>query len=239
MKVVKVIYKNHKISTGNLYPVKVEYFHYNSESTFKELFISLNIDNAILDEKGTFYSLNGNILIKYIVHDGRVDWLVPVKDCTIEDYLNTYNLKEIVLFVANGIGGISFPEIDWQALLEVLEQGKSFFGFILNIYEIKNICQELKEKYIKYKRGLVPLYIVEDFIKSKDYWALSEVKMRLNLELDESVKVLLELAGYLYDEKTDLYYFNKTLSQKNHKKFKDFVNKYLETHDVNEIVKEG
>lgn len=239
MKVVKVIYKNHKISTGNLYPVKVEYFHYNSESTFKELFISLNIDNAILDEKRTFYPLNGNILVKYIIHDGRVDWLVPVKECTIEDYLNTYNLKEIVLFVANGIGGISLPEIDWQVLLEILEQGKTFLECILSIFEIKNICQELKEKYIRYKRGLVPLYIVEDFIKSKDCWSLSELKMRLTLELDESVKVLLELAGYLYDEKTDLYYFNKTLSQKNHKEFEAFVNKYLETHNVDEIINES
>ena len=123
--------------------------------------------------------------------------------------------------------------------MEILEQGKTFLECILSIFEIKNICQELKEKYIRYKRGLVPLYIVEDFIKSKDCWSLSELKMRLTLELDESVKVLLELAGYLYDEKTDLYYFNKTLSQKNHKEFEAFVNKYLETHNVHEIINES
>ena len=238
VKIVKVIYKSQRKSTGKYYPAKIFYFSYNSETLFKELFIYVKESLDFYDRSNFAVEPTGNTILNYIIHDEKIEWLVPIEECIIEDYLETYKLNEIVLFTSRDIGGLSFPEVDWICICNMLVSIGQVLSLAIDVYEAKRICSEFCQKFINYKRGKIPANIVEDLIKSRDFWAFSDIKMRLNLEIDNSVIVLLYLAGYLYDEKTNLYYFNKTLSQKNQKEFIKAVNEYLETHDVNDIVRE-
>ena len=230
MKTIKVIVKDH----NNIYE---KLYSYDTDNTFKDLFELFDIDGCYLDGQGSIFPKNGTSVLKYVIHNGRVEWIIPLEECTIEDYLKTYNLEEIRLYKPSEIGGVSLPEVEWNSILEALKQGKDFLEIILTLWELKKLIKEFKEKFVNYKRGCVPIDFIDSFIKKRQCWSKSELKMRLQLEEDKSAEVLLHSAGYIYDKETNLYYYNEVLSQKNKDNFIKCVNEYLENHEIKNIIK--
>ncbi len=72
-------------------------FEYGETTTLADLLNELGLNHSdILTDKENHlchYTRGENVYlaVKYIVEDGIVKWIVPVEQCTIEEYLNQFN----------------------------------------------------------------------------------------------------------------------------------------------------
>lgn len=220
---------------------RTEEFEYTKETTFKELLHYLNMSDVCTDNINAIIHINQNkdtnLYLKYIVHDGKFEWHYPLFQCTIQEYLETYSLDRIVLFEPKEIGGIFLPEVDWQIFFQMIQTGFTYLGYGLATYEAAKIIEELKEKYILHREIPVSLNTVQKAIKSKNIWSLNEFIYLFSMETGDTAKMLLSCAGYIYNEDNDLYFYNKTLEEKNKKKFNELSKEVFSQKDIEEILR--
>ncbi|WP_288343075.1 hypothetical protein [uncultured Dubosiella sp.] len=192
------------------------------------------------------YSADGSYEVVVYKHiNGKIQWNVPISYLTLEDYLEEFPIDEIALIrVPYGVGGISFPGIEWELICSIFQNIYDFGTVACTIYGLYEISQDkeliskiinkIRNIFLNEKNGIVEIKTVIQFITSKKHWALKDFEFQMSLEEDEELaKFLLEFAGYLYSEKYDLYFFNEECAQKGKAELQELVNNYLQTYSIN------
>ena len=115
-------------------------FEYCETTTLADLLNELGLNHSdILTDKENHlchYTLGENVYlaVKYIVEDGIVKWIVPVEQCTIEEYLNQFNLTSIIWYRPGGIGACGIESF-WNFLIAVINGVYTKIDFIVTMVE--------------------------------------------------------------------------------------------------------
>lgn len=118
-------------------------FEYGETTTLADLLNELGLNHSdILTDKENHlchYTLGENVYlaVKYIVEDGIVKWIVPVEQCTIEEYLNQFNLTSIIWYRPGGIGAFGIESF-WNFLIAVINGAYTQIDFIVTMVEFLN-----------------------------------------------------------------------------------------------------
>ena len=196
-------------------------FEYGETTTLADLLneLGLNPLDCVDKENNLCHYPRGEnvyLAVKYIVKDGIVKWIVPVEQCTIEEYLNQFNLTSIIWYKSdeNGAGEI---ESFWNFLIAVINGVYSKIDFIVTMVEFfklgKSVTSYINNKFLHIPDGVFPPVdneYVNQFICEKKIWSIDEFMYQFDLDDKEFARFLLYINGYIYDELTNLYFFSKS-----------------------------
>lgn len=213
-------------------------FQVNSNTTLEQLFQRVRRTGySIIEKSGyitpTYQFIFSHEVVKYIMRNGRYEWQIPLDEVTVKEFVEAFHLDSINFHIFRGeFGACWFEGIEWETIIEILKGSFEMISIMVTLKEgyslmkdgkvsIKNIIKKFhnSEKEIKFD-------YVEEAILDHDVWALSD--FRFKFDLDElTAKLLLDIAGYIYKEENNLYFFNKSLHEKNKKEFYELCEKHL------------
>lgn len=210
---IEVVYKGCEEELQNFI------FEYGATTTLADLLNELGLNHSdILTDKENHlchYTLGENVYlaVKYIVEDGIVKWIVPVEQCTIEEYLNQFNLTSIIWYRPGGIGAFGIESF-WNFLIAVINGVYTKIDFIVTMVEFfklgKSVTSYINNKFLHIPDGTFPPVdneYVNQFICEKKVWSIDEFMYEFDLDDREFARFLLYINGYIYDELTNLIFF--------------------------------
>lgn len=213
-------------------------FEYGETTTLADLLNELGLNHSdILTDKENHlchYTLGENVYlaVKYIVEDGIVKWIVPVEQCTIEEYLNQFNLPSIIWYRPGGIGAFGIESF-WNFLIAVINGVYTKIDFIVTMVEFfklgKSVTSYISKKFLHIPDGVflpVDNEYVNQFICEKKIWSIDEFMYQFDLDDKEFARFLLYINGYIYDELTNLYFFSNELHMRNKRKYNEALQEY-------------
>ena len=169
-------------------------------------------------------SNNWKMYVKKVVHDEKLYWHVDFNECLLSDLINDYGLEEITFYKPGGFGGhgatTSF-NIDWSILLTCINAFLLVIGNFNDIYEfpknVKEFKEILKNIFIDHKNGEVTAYEFKEELRKETVWAIDKLRYRFNLSgfSELGTIFLMRLFGYLYDERTKLFFYSADLEEMN------------------------
>lgn len=151
-----------------------------------------------------------------------MDWMIPVNQCRLSDVIQTHNIDGLTIGYPN-LGACNPPEII-QLVCRTFQyswDNRETIGFISALIDLGLHYKELKN-WIENK-FLNKCNSVNVLIKSlthKSCTSKAEFKFEYDIEDDSFAEAALYFLGYLYDSKTDLYFYNKDLMNRNINEFK-------------------
>lgn len=206
---IEVVYKGCEEELQNFI------FEYGATTTLADLLNELGLNHSdILTDKENHlchYTLGENVYlaVKYIVEDGIVKWIVPVEQCTIEEYLNQFNLTSIIWYRPGGIGAFGIESF-WNFLIAVINGVYTKIDFIVTMVEFfklgKSVTSYINNKFLHIPDGTFPPVdneYVNQFICEKKVWSIDEFMYEFDLDDREFARFLLYINGYIYDELTN------------------------------------
>lgn len=205
-------------------------FQVNLDMTLEQLFQRVRRTGYSIVEKSGYITPSyqfhsSHEVVKYMLRNGKYEWQIPLDEVTVKEFVETFHLDSINFFIFRGeFGACWFEGIEWETIIEILKGGFEMISIMVTLKEgyslmkdgkvsIKNIIKKFhnSEKEIKFN-------YVEEAILNQDVWALSDFMFKFDLD-ELTAKLLLDIAGYIYKEENDLYFFNKSLHEKNIKEF--------------------
>ena len=214
-------------------------FEYDKNTTLADLLnkLELNPMDVYMDEGEHLchYTQGENVClaVKYIVKDGIVKWIEPVEQCTIEEYLNQFNLTSIIWYKPDGIGACGIESF-WDFLISVINGAYIAADFIVTMVEVfklgKSAISYIKNKFLHIPDGVFPPVdneYVNQFICEKKIWSIDEFMYEFDLDDKKFAKFLLYINGYIYDEITNLCFFSNELYVRNKRKYNEELQEYL------------
>ena len=170
-----------------------------------------------------------DLAVKYIVKDGIVKWVVPAEQCTIEEYLNQFNLTSIIWYKPGDIGACGIESF-WNFLIAVINGAYTQIDFIVTMVEFfklgKSVTSYINNKFLHIPDGVIPPEYVNQFICEKKVWSIDEFMYQFDLDDKEFARFLLYINGYIYDELTNLYFFSNELHMRNKRKYNEALQEY-------------
>lgn len=140
---------------------------------------------------------NVYLAVKYIVEEGVVKWIVPVEQCTIEEYLNQFNLTSIIWYRPGGIGACGIESF-WNFLISVINGVYTKIDFIVTMAEFfklgKSVTSYINNKFLHIPDGTFPPVdneYVNQFICEKKIWSIDEFMYQFDLDDKEFARFLL------------------------------------------------
>ena len=208
-------------------------FFYSNNTTVQGLSDFLEIKDIYMDSVQSITHFkneqnNYQVAFNYIVQNGKVKWYVSLPECSIQDYLDTYKIADIIFYQPCEVGCVDFSQVVWEVAISLLQSGAVFGIGYVSKKVFSKIREVIKDKFVNHKRGCVSIKTVIKAIQNQDYWSLDVFKFEFDLEDNEETAIsLLILSGYVFDGEKNLYFFNKTLAEKNEKMLEDAVEKYI------------
>jgi hypothetical protein len=158
------------------------------------------------------------------------DWtfneLILLKEC---GYIEG-NPKSIIIGVPEGLGGGEYGALDWFSFLidifaayEIVKIGTSIASKRVNDKTVAKITRQWAENNIHYPHQL------REFINTKAEWKLIEVKKRLRLDEEHSIKLLLSLGLEPIDDGWRLTHSKNSIRKR--KNWLKYESKYREVED--------
>lgn len=213
-------------------------FEYCETTTLADLLneLGLNPLDVYTDKENHLchYTLGENVYlaVKYIVKDGIVKWIVPVEQCTIEEYLNQFNLTSIIWYKPDGVGACGIESF-WNFLIAVINGAYTRIDFIVTMVDFfklgKSVTSYINKKFLHIPGGTFPPVdneYVNQFICEKKIWSIDEFMYQFDLDDKEFARFLLYINGYIYDELTNLYFFSNELHMRNKRKYNEALQEY-------------
>ena len=213
-------------------------FEYCETTTLADLLneLELNPLDVYMDKENHLchYTLGENVYlaVKYIVEDGIVKWIVPVEQCTIEEYLNQFNLTSIIWYKPDGVGACGIESF-WNFLIAVINGAYTRIDFIVTMVDFfklgKSVTSYINTKFLHIPYAVFPpVYneYVNQFICEKKVWSIDEFMYEFDLDDKEFARFLLYINGYIYDELTNLYFFSNELHMRNKRKYNEALQEY-------------
>lgn len=140
-------------------------FEYCETTTLADLLneLELNPLDVYMDKENHLchYTRGENVYlaVKYIVKDGIVKWIVPVEQCTIEEYLNQFNLTSIIWYKPDGVGACGIESF-WNLLIAVINGVYITMDFIVTMVEFfklgKSVTSYINNKFLHIPDGVIP-----------------------------------------------------------------------------------
>ena len=204
-------------------------FEYGETTTLADLLneLGLNPLDCIDKENNLCHYTRGEnvyLAVKYIIKDGIVKWIVPVEQCTIEEYLNQFNLTSIIWYRPGGIGACGIESF-WNFLISVINGVYTKIDFIVTMAEFFKLGKSVTS-YINGTFPPVDNEYVNQFICEKKIWSIDEFMYQFDLDDKEFARFLLYINGYIYDELTNLYFFSNELHMRNKRKYNEALQEY-------------
>lgn len=129
-----------------------------------------------------------DLAVKYIVKDGIVKWVVPAEQCTIEEYLNQFNLTSIIWYKPGDIGACGIESF-WNFLIAVINGAYTQIDFIVTMVEFfklgKSVTSYINNKFLHIPDGVIPPVdneYVNQFICEKKVWSIDEFMYQFDLD---------------------------------------------------------
>ena len=212
-------------------------FEYCETTTLADLLneLGLNPLDCIDKENNLCHYTRGEnvyLAVKYIIKDGIVKWIVPVEQCTIEEYLNQFNLTSIIWYRPDGIGACGIESF-WSFLITVINGAYTTMDFIVTMVDSfnlgKSVISYISKKFLHIPDGVFPPVdneYVNQFICEKKVWSIDVFMYEFDLDDKEFARFLLYINGYIYDELTNLYFFSNELHMRNKRKYNEALQEY-------------
>ena len=129
-----------------------------------------------------------DLAVKYIVKDGIVKWVVPAEQCTIEEYLNQFNLTSIIWYKPGDIGACGIESF-WNFLIAVINGVYTKIDFIVTMVEFfklgKSVTSYINNKFLHIPDAVFPPVdneYVNQFICEKKIWSIDEFMYQFDLD---------------------------------------------------------
>ena len=213
-------------------------FEYCETTTLADLLNELGLNHSdILTDKENHlcHYTRGekfDLAVKYLVKDGIVKWVVPAEQCTIEEYLNQFNLTSIIWYKPGDIGACGIESF-WNFLIAVINGAYTRIDFIVTMVDFfklgKSVTSYINNKFLHIPDAVIPPVdneYVNQFICEKKIWSIDEFMYEFDLDDKEFARFLLYINGYIYDELTNLYFFSNELHIRNKGKYNEALQEY-------------
>lgn len=168
-------------------------FEYCETTTLADLLneLELNPLDVYMDKENHLchYTLGENVYlaVKYIVEDGIVKWIVPVEQCTIEEYLNQFNLTSIIWYKSDENGACEIESF-WNFLIAVINGVYTKIDFIVTMVDFfnlgKSVTSYINKKFLHIPDRVFPPVdnkYVNQFICEKKIWSIDEFMYQFDL----------------------------------------------------------
>ena len=144
--------------------------------------------------------------IEYVIIEGKVYWGINISECKLSDYLDTYQIDILEVYIGSGIGCDALTVLEF--LFKVVSYLMAIDWCIEKISKFR--CKSFAQNFRKSNGE----YILEDtligFIQSRKEWKLNELMSSLSATDETLVRCLLYSCGYEAKE-NDLFVYDEKL----------------------------
>ena len=173
-----------------------DYFCYDSKTYLNEVLNKYAPNN--LPVCNNHINLDRNV--RYIIRNGKVEWLIPSEECLLLEYLSTYPSEVLELEILSEIGATPVEIIAIISSIITIVMGAEWvFGKIARIKEYVKNFKNKKGQYIEE-------YDLKSFIQSKDEWNIDELMELLNVNDMQITVIILDYFGY--SKSQNMYSYN-------------------------------
>lgn len=223
---------------------------YDESTTFKELLTRFGFNNFCSKDIFpyresrylSYYYDNENgsrMIVHHVYQDGKIKWHVNVSDCRVVALLNTYDLNEIVLYrlkYYGGLGAAGGKSLTWDKIKKYLEKLLMICSVYVTFHDFPRAIGEdfqvIKSAFSQNENGEVTPDEFGSELKKRTCWSEQEVRFVFSLDdmSKDSLKYLMRIYGYLYDSKTELFFYSQDIEEK-------YRNEVLELDDDFDVEK--